>query len=222
MPASSSTPELPASIAVETSHQTDLETPVETINETLKNVLPFRPISEPKSPVLTPVENSAFNELARQLSARLESETSAAATTPEASDATDEHRRAAPRRPNRRTEAPEWLAQPEPPARGETRRDKTLLDLLPAGVLIYRLDRLLYANPAFLARIGYGSLHALEEAGGLDALYVEPGVSTASSTSDTGTPVTISASQDSPSGRRRRRPMRISTRLRGTAIRRWR
>ena len=62
--------------------------------ETPKNVLPFRPLGEPrsgepksgepkldepkldepKSPVLTPVENSAFNELARQLSARLESE----------------------------------------------------------------------------------------------------------------------------------------------------
>ena len=51
--------------------------------------------------------------------------------------------------------------------------------------------------------MGYPSLHALEEAGGLDALYVEPGVSNASSTSDTGTPVTISASQpadaDAPS-----------------------
>ncbi len=79
--------------------------------------------------------------------------------------------------------APDWLAPPEPPARGQARRDKALLDLLPAGVLIYRLDRLLYANPAFLRRIGYDSLHALEEAGGLDALYVEPGVSTASSTS---------------------------------------
>ena len=98
-----------------------------------------------------------------------------------------------------------------------------LLDLVPVGVLIYRLDRLLYANPAFLARIGYDSLHALEEAGGLDALYVEPGVSTASSTSDTGTPVTISASQRfAPNGRRRRRPMRASIRLRGTRIRRWR
>ena len=43
---------------------------------------------------------------------------------------------------------PDWLAPPEPPARGEGRRDKALLDLLPAGVLIYRLDRLLYANPA--------------------------------------------------------------------------
>ncbi len=196
--ASSGTPELTEPIAVETSHQTDLETPVETSNETLRNVLPFRPISEPKSPVLTPVENSAFNELARQLSARLESENSATAT-PDVSDATATiaEPTAAPEPP---VGAPEWLAQPEPPARGETRRDKALLDLLPAGVLIYRLDRLLYANPAFLARIGYDSLHALEEAGGLDALYVEPGVSSASSTSDTGTPVTISASQDS-SGR---------------------
>ncbi len=83
------------------------------------------------------------------------------------------------------------------PARGETRRDKALLDLVPVGVLIYRLDRLLYANAAFLERMGYASLRALEEAGGLDALYVEPGVSSASSTSGTGTPVMISASQAS-------------------------
>jgi PAS domain S-box-containing protein len=141
------------------------------------------------------VENSAFDELARQLSARLDSENGVAAT-PDLSDAPESivEPPAAPEAP---VEAPEWLAQPEPPARGETRRDKALLDLVPVGVLIYRLDRLLYANPAFLARIGYGSLHALEEAGGLDALYVEPGVSSASSTSDTGTPVTISAGPDS-------------------------
>jgi len=68
---------------------------------------------------------------------------------------------------------------------------------LPVGVLIYRLDRLVYANPAFLQRMGFANLHTLEDAGGLDALYVEPGVSTASSTSDTGTPVTISAPQAS-------------------------
>ena len=105
--ASSSTPELPASIAIETSHQTDLETPVETTNETLKNVLPFRPISEPKSPALTPVENSAFNELARQLSARLEGETGAAAA-PDLSDASE-------RFSNRRAAAPE--APPEAPAK---------------------------------------------------------------------------------------------------------
>jgi hypothetical protein len=58
-------------------------------------------------------------------------------------------------------------------------------------------------TPAFLTQMGYPSVHALEDAGGLDALYVEPGVSNASSTSDTGKPVTISASQpadaDTPS-----------------------
>jgi PAS domain S-box-containing protein len=191
---SSSTPESSASIASETSQHTDLDTAV----EPPKNVLPFRPPGEPKSPVLTPVENSAFNELARQLSARLESENGAAAATPATSDApeTIAEQPAAPETPAV-SEQPGWLARAEPPARGETRRDKTLLDLLPVGVLIYRLDRLLYANPAFLQRVGYPSLHALEEAGGLDGLYVEPGISSASSTSDTGTPVTISANQAS-------------------------
>ncbi len=96
------------------------------------------------------------------------------------------HRRDRSRRPHRRTHdgagerrqpPPEWLASPEPPARGEAGRDRALLDLLPTGILIYRLDRLLYANPVFLQRMGYDSLHALEQAGGLDALYVEPGVS---------------------------------------------
>ncbi len=199
----------PASIAPETSQPTDLETAVETpqdssettketTKETLKNVLPFRPIGEPKSPVLTPVENGAFNELARQLSARLDTDNGAPAT-PEAS-AAPEAVADAPATlevTEPASEQPEWLAPPEPPARGEARRDRMLLDLLPVGVLIYRLDRLLYANRAFLARMGYENLYALEEAGGLDALYVEPGVSSASSTSNTGTPVTISASQAS-------------------------
>jgi PAS domain S-box-containing protein len=173
-----------------------LETPVETPNEA-KNVLPFRPPGEQKSPVLTPVENSAFNELARQLAARLESETGAPGTPAETSEV-PEPVVAPPEQPPEAAEKPGWLAHPEPPARGEARRDKMLLDLLPVGVLIYRLDRLLYANPAFLARIGYPSLLALEQAGGLDALYVEPGVSSASSTSDTGTPVTISSGQAPP------------------------
>jgi PAS domain S-box-containing protein len=197
--ASEAAPEPSAPIALETSPPTDLEPAVETSNEMLRNVVPFRPISEPKSPVLTPVENNAFNELARQLSARLESEhvTFAPSVESSVSDIVVEPP-AALEAPERTSEQPSWLTRPEPPARGETRRDKALLDLMPVGVLIYRLDRLLYANPAFLTRMGYASLHALEQAGGLDALYVEPGVSSTSSTSDTGTPVTISASQTSP------------------------
>ena len=202
--------ELPEPIAQETSHPTDLdnavEPPVDTATETSKNVLPFRPPGDSKPPSLTPVENSAFNELARQLSARLETEmgnepapavTGIDETVVEKVASVDAHAEdlleAASEAPV--TPQPEWLAPSEPPARGETRRDKALLDLLPVGILIYRLDRLLYANPAFLTQMGYPTLHALEDAGGLDALYVEAGVSNASSTSDTGTPVTISASQ---------------------------
>ena len=208
--------------AAEPSHQKDLETPVEPPKEALEesvqeivnesvqeivkdaptetatelpadaaaNVLPFRAPGEAKQPALTPVENNAFDELARQLSARLDTENGN-----EAVDADGEtiFEPLAAREPA--PAPPEWLAPPEPPARGEAARDKALLDLLPVGILIYRLDRLLYANPAFLTQMGYPSLHALEDAGGLDALYVEPGVSNASSTSDTGKPVTISASQ---------------------------
>lgn len=178
----------------ETSHPTDPETPV----ETPPNVVPFRPagdvrsLSDQRPPTLTPVENSAFNELARQLSERLERERETIASGASEPDAEN-----TPEPPAAEPEAPhtpaEWLTEPAPPAHGHSVRDRALLDLVPTGMLIYRLDRLLYANPAFLARMGYPSIHALEEAGGLDALYVEPGVSSASSTSQAGTPVTISA-----------------------------
>jgi PAS domain S-box-containing protein len=228
--ASPSFEKLPDEIATETSQPTDLETaveppkdtqtdtltetqtdtsaevPAQTPAETPKNVLPFRPPGDAKPPSLTPVENSAFNELARQLSARLDTDggtetsdvtgfddTVVEKPAPAAmyeGQSTHTHEATA-------TDTPEWLAPSEPPARGEAQRDKPLLDLLPVGILIYRLDRLLYANSAFLTQMGYPTLHALEDAGGLDALYVEPGVSNASSTSDTGTPVTISASQPS-------------------------
>jgi len=212
--ASLSLAKVPDPVVAETSHQTGLEPPVETpkddleqdltdiltetptelLPDALKNVVPFRAPGETKSPALTPVENTAFNELARQLSARLETENGNEASPTAPIEAVFEPSAASEAR-EPAGEPPEWLAPPEPPARGEARRDKALLDLLPVGILIYRLDRLLYANPAFLVQMGYPGLHALEDAGGLDALYVEPGVSSASSTSDTGTPVRISATQ---------------------------
>ncbi|NOJ44317.1 sensor histidine kinase [Bradyrhizobium australiense] len=204
--------ELPEPIAAATSHPNDLETTVEPPKETANdsangalkdtvtelpadapNVVPFRTPGEAKPLSLTPVENSAFDELARQLSARLDTENGNEAVPNVTGETIFEPTIASfAREPA--GEPPEWLAPPEPPARGEIARDKALLDLLPVGILIYRLDRLLYANPAFLTQMGYASLHALEDAGGLDALYVEPGTSNASSTSDTGRPVTISAS----------------------------
>ncbi len=205
-PPTATEPESPALFIEANSHPTDLETSV----ETPPNVVPFRAPGdvrsqgEQRSPTLTPVENSAFNELARQLSERLEREretiTSAATEPP-----TDEiaHDAVTPAEPvitepvlselAAPPAAAEWLTEPAPPAQGHSVRDRALLDLVPTGMLIYRLDRLLYANPAFLARMGYTSISALEDAGGLDALYVEPGVSAASSTSQGGTPVTISA-----------------------------
>ena len=78
--------ELPEPIVSETSsqkiwkrpwkrHELPTELPEDLSAEAPKNVVPFRPIGESKPPSLTPVENNAFNELARQLSARLESET---------------------------------------------------------------------------------------------------------------------------------------------------
>ncbi|TYL85122.1 PAS domain-containing sensor histidine kinase [Bradyrhizobium cytisi] len=188
-------PEPPVLITEANSQQTDLETSV----ETPPNVVPFRPPGDARSqgdqrsPTLTPVENSAFNELARQLSERLERERetiASVAAEPPAEETTQEAPTPEPEAP---PAAAEWLTAPAPPARGDSTRDRALLDLVPTGMLIYRLDRLLYANPAFLTRMGYASLTALEDAGGLDALYVEPGVSAASSTSQAGTPVTISA-----------------------------
>ncbi|TPQ39530.1 PAS domain-containing sensor histidine kinase [Bradyrhizobium guangdongense] len=190
------------------SQQTDLDQAV----ETPPNVVPFRPLGETtKAPTLTPVENSAFNELARQLSERLEREQDIllAPTAPEQmAQAVSEPPPPPPLSPEPPQAPPpthsaaptpsaaEWLTEPKPAPRGDSARDRVLLDLLPSGILIYRLDRLLYANPAFLARMGFASLHALEDAGGLDALYVAPGVSSASSTSEAGTPVTVSANHD--------------------------
>lgn len=196
-PPTATEPEPPSPITDANSHPTDPETPV----ETPPNVVPFRApgdqrsLSDQRSPTLTPVENSAFNELARQLSERLERERetiASAAAEPPVEQITQD----APTRisePGTPPAAAEWLSEPAPPAQGHSTRDRALLDLVPTGMLIYRLDRLLYANPAFLTRMGYASLGTLEDAGGLDALYVEPGVSAASSTSQAGTPVTISA-----------------------------
>jgi PAS domain S-box-containing protein len=179
--------------------------------EAAGNVVPFRPPGEAKHPALTPVENNAFHELARQLSARLEGEmrsspadATSATLEPgsrfnepsppqqqdrQAMDATFEHAGSL---------KTEWLGPEEAPAQGDSQRDRILLDLLPTGMLIYRLDRLLYGNPAFFKQLGYTDLAALEQAGGLDALYVEPGVSS-SSKSEGGTPVTISAADGSSS-----------------------
>ncbi|PZA13151.1 PAS domain-containing sensor histidine kinase [Rhodopseudomonas palustris] len=166
--------------------------PLDTPVDTPKNVLPFRPANDARAPSLTPGENSAFHELAQQLAARLASETPPTADAPSIAD--DEF---VPEPDAAPADAPEaerndQLAPMSTPTIGDGARDRLLLDLMPVGVLIYRLDRLLYANPAFLTRMGFPSVSALENAGGLDALYVDSGVGDVSS-SENGTPITITA-----------------------------
>lgn len=155
------------------------------------NVVPFRPVQDVR-PTLTPVENSAFDELARQLAARLD-DSNARKAAESAALAESETAPAPVEEPAPPAETPGWLAPSAETPRGQSHTDLALLDRMPAGVLIYRLDRLLYANRALLDQIGYGDLQSLTEAGGLDALFVEPGVPAASSTSDTGTPVRVSS-----------------------------
>src|SRR5579863_5339602 len=82
-----STASISSDLSPDTTPSTDQDSPVDTPNDLQEvpaispNVVPFRPLGETRSPVLTPVENSAFDELARQLSARLEGEAAAPDTT---------------------------------------------------------------------------------------------------------------------------------------------
>ncbi|WP_315724678.1 MULTISPECIES: PAS domain S-box protein [unclassified Bradyrhizobium] len=182
--------------------------------EAAGNVVPFRAPGEAKLPALTPVENNAFHELARQLSARLEGEIRSMPADVPGSTFEAAPRMSDPFGPAQHPDAPpasdvatehgaalqtDWLTPEAPPAQGDSQRDRILLDLLPTGMLIYRLDRLLYANPAFFKQMGYADLPTLEQAGGLDALYVEPGAPSATGRSEAGTPVTISAADGSSS-----------------------
>jgi len=141
------------------------------------NVVPFRspaPAPEPKAPALSPVERNAFHELARQLTARLkggaehEAADQAAAATQVAAAAA----------PVEATASPAPAEAVAAPTEGE-RAERALLDRIPVGVLVYRLDTLLYANRAFLEWTGYPHVDALAEAGGLDSLFVEGGADSA-------------------------------------------
>jgi len=145
--------------------------------ETIAKVLPF-PVPHPPAPpaaeapkvqptltpeeppALSPGEHSAFQELARELSERLKK--------PAARDGDgDQEPFVAP--------APEDLANTARNDNGgrETREGRPILERLPVGILVYRLNNLLYANRAFLDWTGHDSLEALTNSGGLDSLFIE-------------------------------------------------
>jgi PAS domain S-box-containing protein len=124
------------------------------------NVLPFAPPPAEEPPALSPGERSAFEELARELSSRLKKTSGKSAAAP----APDDFGR-------------EPSAPPRAARNGDAARDiqegRPILDRLPVGILVYRLNTLIYANRAFLDWTGYFSLEALSEAGGLDSLFIE-------------------------------------------------
>jgi PAS domain S-box-containing protein len=178
-------------------------------DEAVDNVLPFpfAPLPEPATPAVaeTPApsetkpslsagEHSAFQELARELSERLKHPA--------------QH---APQPPPPQPPAPAATVPPKPRVirNGNAARDaqegRPILERLPIGILVYRLNTLLYANRAFLEWTGYPNLEALSEAGGLDSLFIETSTTPASSNGGNGakslTITTVNGNQKPVEGR---------------------
>jgi PAS domain S-box-containing protein len=131
--------------------------------EPAPKIHPFHstPEARAEDPKLNPRERSAFQELARELSERLKI-SAAGGRTPVSDDFDAE--------PVPPTPQP----APEPPKIASDAQDtRPILDRLPVGILVYRLNTLIYANRAFLEWTGYSTLEALNEAGGLDSLFIE-------------------------------------------------
>ena len=128
---------------------------------------PIAPIGEPPTPSdkpsLTPGEHSNFEELARELNARLKGSATKRAPGDDVPDFAGEPL------------VMQQPAAPPPSPRAAASDDsRAILERLPIGILVYRLSNLLYANRAFLDWTGYDSLASLNEAGGLDSLFIEP------------------------------------------------
>jgi PAS domain S-box-containing protein len=127
---------------------------------------PSAPAPE-RAPSLSPVEHSAFEELARELNARLKSAPSKGA--PAADDFGIEPFVS----PTIPLAAEALKAARNGDAARDTHEGRPILDRLPVGILVYRLNNLVYANRAFLDWTGYATIDALAEAGGLDSLFIE-------------------------------------------------
>jgi len=152
------------------------------VTPTAANVVPFRQGTPPetRTPSLSPLERSAFRELAQELTARLRGGNEAAIAEGGAGGLPPEGA-ASPTEPAAAHPAPASVADVGAQHEDVTRRkalaavEPVLLERIPVGVLIYRHDALLYANRHFLELSGYQSLDALAAAGGFDTLFAEPG-----------------------------------------------
>jgi PAS domain S-box-containing protein len=134
------------------------------VAEPESKVLPFPSAPAPppvEKPALNARERSAFQELARELSERLKRPSARTGTA--APDDFGVEPLSAPVQPPH-----------EPPKTGrDAQESRPILDRLPVGILVYRLNSLIYANRAFLEWTGYPTLEALSEAGGLDSLFID-------------------------------------------------
>ena len=132
--------------------------------------------TDPNSPALSPLENSAFHELARQLAIRLQTDTAPEELRPPAPENLSAAAPAGRLSPAAQipARAAAWMFDEANPVSAAD--DHPLLNRLPVGILVYRYEALLFANRAFLAWSGYPDLQALTMAGGLDALFLDAGV----------------------------------------------
>jgi PAS domain S-box-containing protein len=164
--------------------------------ELANNVLPLP--ADP-TPALSPGEHSAFQELARELSDRLKKTSGKSEAAPAPDGAGHE-----PDETTLPVSAPPRAARNGDATR-DTRERRPILDRLPVGILVYRLNTLLYANRAFLDWTGYPTLEALTEAGGLDSLFIdsktEPPASGAKNGGKTLTIATVNGKQKPVEGR---------------------
>ncbi|MFN7169110.1 MAG: ATP-binding protein [Pannonibacter sp.] len=108
---------------------------------------------------LTKPERAAFRKIAEALGARLEGDFEEEEDDAAAAFAAQPAPPAEPQRP---------VAPPAEPI------DPRLLDRLPIGIGIVRDREVLYANETLLALLGYPNIEALEEAGGFEAIFVDP------------------------------------------------
>jgi PAS domain S-box-containing protein len=120
----------------------------------LEDIVPSTNPSEPTIPALSPVEHSAFRELSRKLAQSLTAR----------HDEGD---------PSLWPDGHQPVASATHPQNESVTDPRPLLDRLPLGILVYRFDHILYANPTFLKWSGHASLAQLMQAGGLDSLFIE-------------------------------------------------
>jgi PAS domain S-box-containing protein len=138
-----------------------------------KNVVPLRAGGPAdRRPALSTVERSAFQEIARALGARLETEGEA---LPAGVDEAEAAPPAAGERPEAQRPAPEAAPRPAEERPLSAPLERAALDRLPVAVLLSRGGSVLFGNRALLDWTGYETLDALVAAGGLEALFADPG-----------------------------------------------